>query len=43
VIVAPEVKAVPLAHALSARTGLPYAVVRKVRKPYMVTPSQPRL
>lgn len=35
VIVAPEVKAVPLAHALSARTGLPYAVVRKVRKPYM--------
>ena len=36
VIVVPEVKAVPLGHALSARTGLPYAVVRKVRKPYMV-------
>lgn len=35
VIVVPEVKAVPLGHALSARTGLPYAVVRKVRKPYM--------
>ena len=36
VIIVPEVKAVPLGHALSARTGLPYAVVRKVRKPYMV-------
>ncbi|HRI56072.1 MAG TPA: phosphoribosyltransferase family protein [Anaerolineae bacterium] len=35
VIVVPEVKAVPLGHALSARTGLPYTVVRKVRKPYM--------
>lgn len=31
----PEVKAVPLGHALSQRTGLPYVVVRKVRKPYM--------
>lgn len=31
----PEVKAVPLGHALSVRTGLPYVVVRKVRKPYM--------
>ena len=36
VIIVPEVKAVPLGHALSARSGLPYAVVRKVRKPYMV-------
>ena len=36
VIIVPEVKAVPLGHALSARTGLPYAVVRKVRKPYMI-------
>lgn len=35
VLVAPEVKAVPLGHALSARTNLPYVVVRKVRKPYM--------
>jgi adenine phosphoribosyltransferase len=33
--IVPEVKAVPLGHALSLRTGLPYAVVRKVRKPYM--------
>ncbi len=36
VLVVPEVKAIPLAHALSARTNLPYVVVRKVRKPYMV-------
>lgn len=36
VILTPEVKAVPLGHALSVRTGLPYVVVRKVRKPYMV-------
>ena len=35
VIVVPEVKAVPLGHALSSHTGLPYVVVRKVRKPYM--------
>jgi adenine phosphoribosyltransferase len=36
VILVPEVKAVPLGHALSVRTGLPYVVVRKFRKPYMV-------
>ncbi|RLT36868.1 MAG: adenine phosphoribosyltransferase [Chloroflexi bacterium] len=36
VILVPEVKAVPLGHALSVQTGLPYVVVRKVRKPYMV-------
>lgn len=35
-LVTPEVKAVPLAHALSRRTGLPYVVVRKTEKPYMV-------
>jgi adenine phosphoribosyltransferase len=34
-LVVPEVKAVPLGHALSVHTGLPYVVVRKVRKPYM--------
>lgn len=33
--VVPEVKAIPLGHALSQRTGLPYVVVRKFRKPYM--------
>ena len=36
VLVVPEVKAIPLAHALSVNSGLPYVVVRKVRKPYMV-------
>jgi adenine phosphoribosyltransferase len=36
VLVVPEVKAVPLAHALSVASRLPYVVVRKVRKPYMV-------
>ena len=36
VLIVPEVKAVPLGHALSVHTGLPYVVVRKVRKPYMV-------
>jgi adenine phosphoribosyltransferase len=36
VFVTPEVKAVPLAHALSVRTGVPYIVARKTRKPYMV-------
>lgn len=35
-LVTPEVKAVPLAHAISVRTGLPYVVVRKTEKPYMV-------
>jgi Adenine/guanine phosphoribosyltransferases and related PRPP-binding proteins len=34
--VTPEVKAVPLAHALSVRTGVPYVVIRKTEKPYMV-------
>ena len=32
----PEVKAIPLAHALSVRMGIPYVVVRKIVKPYMV-------
>ncbi len=36
VFVTPEVKAVPLAHALSVRTGVPYVVARKTEKPYMV-------
>lgn len=35
-LVTPEVKAVPLAHALSVRTGVPYIVARKTEKPYMV-------
>lgn len=36
VIVTPEVKAIPLGHALSVRLDIPYVVVRKVLKPYMV-------
>ena len=36
VMIVPEVKAVPLGHALSVREGLPYVVVRKIRKPYML-------
>jgi len=36
--VTPEVKAVPLAHAMSVRTGLPYVVARKTEKPYMIDP-----
>jgi adenine phosphoribosyltransferase len=35
VIVVPEVKAVPLGHALAVRSQLPFAIVRKIRKPYM--------
>jgi adenine phosphoribosyltransferase len=35
VLITPEVKAVPLGHALAVRTGLPLVIVRKVRKPYM--------
>ena len=34
--VTPEAKAVPLAHAMSVRTGIPYIVARKTQKPYMV-------
>jgi adenine phosphoribosyltransferase len=35
VLIVPEVKAVPLGHALAVRSGLPLVVIRKVRKPYM--------
>lgn len=38
VLVTPEVKAVPLAHALSRITGKPYVVARKTEKPYMINP-----
>jgi len=38
VLVTPEVKAVPLAHALSRISGLPYIVARKTAKPYMIDP-----
>ncbi|HEY64540.1 MAG TPA: adenine phosphoribosyltransferase [Caldilineae bacterium] len=36
VLMTPEVKSIPLAHALSVRMGIPYVVARKIRKPYMV-------
>lgn len=35
VIIVPEVKAVPLGHALAVRTKLPFVIVRKIKKPYM--------
>ena len=35
VIVVPEVKAVPLGHAVAVRTKLPFVIVRKFKKPYM--------
>ena len=38
VLVTPEVKAVPLAHALSRITGKPYVVARRRRRPYMEDP-----
>ncbi|MDX2007133.1 MAG: phosphoribosyltransferase family protein [Meiothermus sp.] len=38
IFVTPEVKAVPLAHALSRITGKPYVVARKTEKPYMINP-----
>ena len=36
IIVTPEAKAIPLAHAMSVKTNIPYAVARKTQKPYMV-------
>ncbi len=35
VLVTAEAKSIPLAHALSVRTELPYVVLRKTYKPYM--------
>ncbi|MBE2270486.1 MAG: adenine phosphoribosyltransferase [Anaerolinea sp.] len=35
VIVTPEAKSIPLAHALSVDLNLPYVVLRKTYKPYM--------
>ena len=36
VLVTPEAKSIPLAYAMSVKSGLPYAVLRKTRKPYML-------
>ncbi|PTA69870.1 phosphoribosyltransferase family protein [Deinococcus arcticus] len=38
VLVTPEVKALSLAHVISRESGLPYIVIRKTQKPYMVDP-----
>lgn len=38
VLVTPEVKALSLAHVISRESGLPYIVIRKTEKPYMVRP-----
>ncbi|MFC6616875.1 phosphoribosyltransferase family protein [Deinococcus radiophilus] len=38
VLVTPEVKALSLAHVISRESGVPYIVVRKGTKPYMVDP-----
>ena len=38
VLVTPEVKALGLAHVLSRESGLPYIVIRKTQKPYMINP-----
>ena len=36
IIITPEAKAIPLAHAMSVKANIPYAVARKTEKPYMV-------
>ncbi|GAA4003061.1 phosphoribosyltransferase family protein [Deinococcus rubellus] len=38
VLVTPEVKALGLAHVISRESGLPYVVIRKTVKPYMIEP-----
>ena len=35
VLVTPEAKAIPLCYAMSVKSGLPYIVLRKSKKPYM--------
>lgn len=35
ILVTPEAKSIPLAHAMSVQTGKPYVVLRKTYKPYM--------
>jgi len=35
-LVTPEAKSIPLAYAMSVKSGLPYVVLRKTRKPYML-------
>lgn len=35
VLITPEAKAIPLCYAMSVKSGLPYVILRKSRKPYM--------
>ncbi len=35
-IITPEAKAIPLAHAMSVKAKIPYVVARKTEKPYMI-------
>ncbi|MCP4164691.1 MAG: adenine phosphoribosyltransferase [Chloroflexi bacterium] len=35
ILITPEAKSIPLCYAMSVKSGLPYVVLRKTRKPYM--------
>jgi len=35
ILITPEAKSIPLCYAMSAKSSLPYVVLRKTRKPYM--------
>jgi adenine phosphoribosyltransferase len=35
VLITPEAKSIPLIYAMAVKSGLPYVVLRKTRKPYM--------
>jgi len=35
ILITPEAKSIPVCYAMSAKSGIPYVVLRKTRKPYM--------
>lgn len=35
ILITPEAKSIPVCYAMSVKSGLPYVVLRKTRKPYM--------
>ncbi len=35
ILITPEAKSIPLCYAMAVKSGLPYVVLRKTRKPYM--------
>ena len=35
ILITPEAKSIPVCYAMSAKSGIPYIVLRKTRKPYM--------